>query len=377
MKVSSGTGLVHRLGVWMEQDPSSTISFKRFMQACLYDEDYGYYMTNNTKVGKAGDFYTSSNIGTVMGEVLARDLISRMRLFNASVPGIDIAEWGGGTGRLAKQILDELQKLAPELYTRIRYSIIEESPFHQERQKLELKEHEAVTRVISSAEWLRGGPYSSVIVLANELLDAFSVERCVYKEGTGWHQVRVGWNQRHEEFTEFHTLLEDGELLKYLQAYILHPQSGQVAEVNLDAEDWVQSIAESIVQGNLIVIDYGDTYEEIYAPHRLHGTLLCYYKHSATTNPYIRVGDQDITTHVNFTGLMHAGSRSGMEVERYSTQKKFLLDAGLLEWLTEHSHSDPFHPVAKRNRAVRQLLISDSMSELFKVLVLSKTNKRR
>jgi SAM-dependent MidA family methyltransferase len=48
------------------------------------------------------------------------------------------------------------------------------------------------------------------------------------------------------------------------------------------------------------------------------------------------------------------------------------VESGILEKLSAHAITDPFHPTVRRNRAIRQLLLSDGMSELFKVQIFIK-----
>jgi SAM-dependent MidA family methyltransferase len=142
--------------------------------------------------------------------------------------------------------------------------------------------------------------------------------------------------------------------------------------LNLDAADWVEKLASRLKQAILVFIDYGDETEELIAPHRMDGTLLCYYKHRVHNDPYLLPGEQDITSHVNFSHIRRVAIQTGCRELSYGTQKKFLVESGILEKLSAHSLTDPFHPTVRRNRAIRQLLLSDGMSELFKVQIFIK-----
>lgn len=119
-----------------------------------------------------------------------------------------------------------------------------------------------------------------------------------------------------------------------------------------------------------MIIDYGDVSDELFAAYRMRGTLMCYHHHRANDNPYESPGEQDITAHVNFSELIYAARNLGFREIQYMTQKQFLIEAGIMDLLQEHSNRDPFSPEAKKNRSIRQLLMSDQMSELFKVLIL-------
>ncbi|MNZ77470.1 hypothetical protein D3C78_960090 [compost metagenome] len=127
-----------------------------------------------------------------------------------------------------------------------------------------------------------------------------------------------------------------------------------------------------MTDARLIVIDYGHESDEYAAEHRMRGTLMCYWRHQASDVPLIRAGEQDITSHVPFTFIRHAAEEAGWEVPGYMTQKQFLLENGVLERLQNVDSSNPFSEASRKNRAIRQLLLSDQMSEVFKVMLLSK-----
>lgn len=347
------------------------ISFHDFMAECLYHPEYGYYNTDRMKVGKEGDFYTSSSIGSLMGEMLANYVLSLVTLESYPAKQVNIVEWGAGTGRLAADLLDELKRIEPDVYERIGYTLIEQSPYHRYLQQETLRHHGKKVACKREIEWLNEGPYSGVIVLSNELLDAFPIHKLIYTE-QGWREIGVGWNDATSTFEERLMPLHDAQIKRYLIRYVPVPVINQIVEVNLEAMEWIQKMGNQINEGYLITIDYGDIATEIYAQHRMKGTLLCYHQHKASDEPLLRVGEQDITAHVNFTACQDAGGEIGLSTLLYCTQKQFLIEAGIVSKLQDHVCTDPFHPIARRNRAIRQLLLSDQISELFKVLVQKK-----
>ncbi|MEB3100653.1 class I SAM-dependent methyltransferase [Ferviditalea candida] len=352
------------------RSPERLISFRDFMNLCLYQPEYGYYQNERSKIGKDGDFYTSSNIGGIMGELLAGYFVRTARE-QWSADRLSIVEWGAGTGRLAGQIIREIQTDNPDFYEKMNYSIIESSPFHRRRLEDELAEVSDKVTFLGAEEWLQGGPYQETIVFSNELMDAFPVHRICLQEGR-LYEIHVRWDERQETFAQALVELENSSVLKHLEEQGIRLSEGQAAEINLEAPQWIRKIGHAMRSGVLITIDYGDVQEEIFAPHRMNGTLLCYRKHQANDRPYAHVGEQDMTAHVNFTALIHAGLEAGLDAWSLRTQKQFLLDSGILEKLEDHRIADPFHPVVRKNRAIRQLLLSDGMSELFKVLVQKK-----
>jgi SAM-dependent MidA family methyltransferase len=355
----------------IKNSAEQSIPFHDFMECCLYDPDDGYYTNERTKIGKKGDFYTSSSIGTVFGEVLARYFSAAVKAkFTLSEP-VQLVEWGGGTGRLAKHILDELRRSAPRIYEAVRHISVEASPALQTEQRENLAEHAAKVRFVRTEEWPSVKQRRNTLIYANELLDAFPVHRVTVQNGA-LCEVCVGWSDRTAAFYEILRPLSPGPVMDYLQSYGIRLKEGQQAEVNLHAERWIQRLGKWLEHGIVVVIDYGDLAEEIYGEHRMKGTLMCYYRHSAHDNPYIRPGMQDMTAHVNFTSVLAAAQAAGFTVRSFQTQKQFLADNGIFNLLQNHDAVDPFHPAARKNRAIRQLLLSDHMSETFKVLVLEK-----
>lgn len=349
--------------------PEGSISFRDYMAACLYHERYGYYMNDRVKVGREGDFYTSSNVGTLMGEMLARALLPHFRAQPPEAP-LSIVEWGAGTGRLASQLLAELRRGEDGFYRRLTYTLVEASPYHRRLQLETLQPFAERVQRRTEDEWRAERVHPGTVVIANELLDAFPVYRIGRRNGL-LHELRVGWDEAEGRLAECREPLR-GELLRDAERQGAVPEEGQTTELNVEAGRWIAMIGERLPDGKLIVIDYGAEAEELTAPHRMQGTLMCYRRHRAHNNPYIHVGEQDMTAHVNFTACLDAGKKAGFRGASLQTQKEFLIAAGILDELREHDARDPFSAASKRNRAIRQLLISDQMSELFKVLVLDK-----
>jgi len=355
----------------IQNNLKSAIPFYEFMNLCLYHEEYGYYRSSAIKIGPEGDFYTSSSIGTIMGETLADYVVKTWDTQYEKIVPLTIVEWGGGNGRLAVHLLDQLQCISSELYGELRYIMIESSPYHQQLQVGALGHHANQVNWMTEEAWHKSPAQGITIHLANELLDAFAVHRIRLKEEQ-LEENWVSWDAIQGEFNEQWYPLENSDIQVYLEEEGIKLSEGQIAEINLHSKQWIARLAQQLERGQLIAIDYGDVAEEIYAQHRMLGTLMCYRKHQALDAPYEYVGEQDITAHVNFTACKHAAERAGLQVDKLVTQRQFLVDQGILGKLQDTFGLDPFSAVAKRNRAIRQLLISDNMSELFKVFIAHK-----
>lgn len=349
------------------------ISFLQYMSDCLYDAKYGYYRSGPVRIGKDGDFYTSSAIGRVMAEVLSGYVIE---YGHAAGKPLQLIEWGAGTGRLSSQLAAAGRKRSKDWDKQFTSILIDDHPQHAvaAREAFEASggNGDAMPLIASSdaaweADWLR----QPSLVLANELLDAFPVHRVQLVDG---QLVELGVAGKVEEgFYYVHMPLTDIRIKDWLKRDGIELREGQQTEVAAPAADWLKRLGTRMDEGRVIVIDYGHETNEYAAEHRMYGTLMCYWRHQASDSPFDHIGEQDITAHVPFTFIRHAAEESGWKVICYMTQKQFLAEHGVFELLQNHYDPDPFSETARMNRAIRQLMLSDQMSETFKVMILDKT----
>ncbi|MCM3626464.1 SAM-dependent methyltransferase [Paenibacillus glycanilyticus] len=369
-----------RPGAEGSTDRLRCITFKQYMTLCLYDQQDGYYRSGPVRIGRKGDFYTSSGVGTVLAFCLANGL--QDYAVRAVGGDIQLVEWGAGTGRLSMQIQEAWQAAKSDhaFPYQCRPVLVDDHPSHLEEAKLVLFSHPSYDSLsplfLSSMQARqRGGYWRELpsVVLANELLDAFPVHRVSVEKG---ELVELGVAGNAEEgFYEVYMPLSDERVAASLQRDGISLREGQQTEVNAEAELWLAQLGQLMDSGRVIIIDYGHEADEYTAGHRMKGTLLCYSGHVANDEPYARIGEQDITAHVPFTSIRHAAEAAGWQISYYNTQKQFLIDHGAMGLLRNHAETDPFGPTAKMNRAVRQLLLSDGMSETFKVLILDKQSQ--
>lgn len=354
---------------------ATSITFHDFMNACLYDETDGYYRSGAVRVGRQGDFYTSSAIGTIMGEKLAHYVTTLATQLGGAV---DVAEWGAGSGALSAHIRQAWVKQRAGWLENMNYAIVDNNPAHLLAAQQRFLNHEELpppailtANQASLMLWRNDQP---LIVIANELLDAFPVHRVIRQHNQLW-EIGVGLDADKMTFVE--TLLPISDYLRHeLECDHIQLREGQQYEINVAALEWIRHAATHwLCQGGaLVLIDYGHDAQELTAAHRMQGSLLCYYKHRAHMNPYTHIGEQDMTAHVNFSACARVAAEVGLRVAYYDTQKQFLLDQGILDDLQNHD-GNPFGEIARRNRSIRQLLYSDGMSETFKVMVLFQTQK--
>jgi SAM-dependent MidA family methyltransferase len=362
------------------------ITFARFMELALYHPQYGYYTCGRERIGKQGDYFTSVSVGPLFGKILAKQFLKfREELGNPTE--FEVVEFGGHRGQFRADVL----AAAPDLS----YRIVE-----------------------------TGDPLPDSIVgcvFSNEFLDALPVHRVQVKDGI-WQEVYVrtafpspepppprgegqhrqrselpspslgGEGQpglssqsysspfRGEDQGEGITLFEESlgplstpRLAEYLRDLPIQYMEGYRSEVNLRALDWLEEVARRLKRGWIVTIDYGYERNEYFAPHHRDGTLLCYHQHVKSANPYANVGEQDITTHVEFSSLMEDGKKLGLDPVSFTDQSHYLLQIGEEE-IAEIVGRTAGQP-SKERVAIHQLLHPELMGRTFKVLIQKKSDR--
>lgn len=351
----------------IELSSCKAIPFSKFMEICLYHSTEGYYMSDRPKIGRDGDFYTSSNIGTIMGDMLAVYIQRRANERGWDPSTITIVEWGAGTGRLASQIH---QRLRLDRFEGYQHAVIEMSPYHQ-RVSRQLMESEHISVLWWDEETFRQeAAQRRIFFIANELLDAFPVERVRHRDGR-YEQCFVTWDAEKEQFMP-RWMTAASEVIDWLERHHVELSDNQIFDAGMAMSIWLSNVLHQAQEAEFVFIDYGDDTNELTAAHRMEGTLMCYHRHQAHDNPWIHIGEQDMTSMVDFEICQRVAKQANAWITGYSTQKAFLLEQGLLNELQNHCSLDPFSPESRRNRAIRQLLLSDQMSERFHVLLLSR-----
>lgn len=342
------------------------ISFADFMQAALYTPGMGYYTGGATKFGQAGDFVTAPEMSSLFGKTLAQQ---SAQIFG-STGHSDMLEFGAGSGKLALDLLLELEQLAclPK-----RYFILEVSADLQQRQHELFKKY--APHLLSSVQWLTRLPNEfNGLMLANEVLDAMPVHLVVwqdhhlYERGVTWSQHAFEWQERP---------LLTGELFEIAQALapckhaMDHDSLRYFSEISLANRHFMRSLAQILRRGVILLIDYGFGQNEYYHPQRSQGTLMCHYRHRVHDDPFYLPGLQDITSHVDFSAITHAALTENLQLLGYTNQAHFLINSGITEILsrTPADHPQQFLPLANQ---LQRLVSPAEMGELFKVIAFGK-----
>lgn len=316
------------------------LPFDRFMAQALYAPGMGYYANDSRKFGRmpssGSDFVTAPEMTPLFGQALAVQITDALRATGTD----EVWEFGAGSGALAAQLLDALGDQAR------RYTIVDISGTLRERQR------EALARFGSRVEWVAELPEAMRgVVVGNEVLDAMPV-KLIARTGGVWHERGVAFADGAFVWSDRPTDLRPPVQIEGAHDYVteIHPQ----------AEAFIRTLADRLVQGAAFFIDYGFNEAEYYHPQRHMGTLMCHRGHLADADPLQDVGAKDITAHVEFTGLAVAGQEAGLPTLGYTTQARFLMNCGIVPLLAQAPLPD---------RVAGQRLITEhEMGELFKVI---------
>lgn len=339
------------------------IPFARYMELTLYHPEHGYYNSPGEKIGRKGDFYTSSSVHPVFGELLAKQLVQMGEMLGDDVTLVEV---GAGKGTLCHDILNFIKTEHPKFYERIHYVIVEESPWLKEQQVTWLS-----PIFPDHLSWSDKIPDPLIgVVVTNELLDAFPVHR-LRVEGPSIQEIYVDWKEN--TFAEILLPPSTPRLKSYLDRLKVHFDKAIELEINLRALDWMTSVGQGLLKGFVLTIDYGYPAADLYSMARPQGTFLCYHKHQTNENPYDHIGEQDMTAHIDFTSLANQGLTVGLETIGFTDQMHFLMGLGIAQRMeTPGNKMFESEEAKKEFLAMKQLMAPDAMGHTFKVLIQGK-----
>lgn len=343
----------------IQANPEKRITFAEFMELCLYNPEYGYYTSGQVAIGADGDFFTASSLGADFGELLAEQLAEMYFILDSPKP-FQVIEMGAGLGDLTNDILNYWELHYSQLLNEVEFIIIEQSPSLIVQQKKLLGSWLEKSINLTWKNWLDITDNSiNGCFFSNELVDAFPVHQVIWQD----HQLQeiyVGENQ--DQLVEIIAQVSTPKLLNYFQRIHINLSSNDYpqnyrTEVNLQALDWLNIVNQKLKKGYLLTIDYGYAAAKYYHPQRSQGTLQCYYQHRYHCDPFVNLGLQDITAHVDFTALENHGELIGLERLGFTQQGLFLMSLGLGDRLAELSTGKfNFTEILKRRNALHQLI---------------------
>ncbi len=342
------------------KNSGSWISFADFMHMALYTPELGYYSGGLQKIGDAkqggGDFVTAPEISSLFSQSLARQVA---QILNATEG--DVLELGAGTGKLALDLLMALDELGLLPHN---YYILEVSSHLRSVQRKNLQKG-LPREIFNRLKWLDELPQQLTgCILGNEVLDAIPVHLLIKQDGKMIERgvaYEAGFKWQDKDLTT--DLVRDTFDIDALP-------EGYLTEVCPGAVGLINSLANLLHHGTLLMIDYGFGAAEYYHSQRNQGTLMCHYQHYAHSDPFQYIGLQDITAHVNFTAIAEAATSQELVLEGYTNQAQFLMNCGILDLLSQRTADATAY--AAFAAGVQKLLSPAEMGELFKVIAFSK-----
>lgn len=352
-----------------EIEQRGPIPFRRFMELALYHPELGYYPAGRNRVGKDGDFLTSVSTGSLFGRLLAHSFVDAWEQIGRPEP-FDLVEIGANHGQLFGDVAQAIAQIAPELHSISRFRIVEPFPKLREIQQAHLAQRPE-TRDKRPVEWvsnLQELPDNSVegIIWSNELFDSLPVHR-VQKFPHGWAEAYVSHGEEGFGWTVGATTYDPADAPAGFPAWS-DLADGFTTELWPHAEFWQGELSRVLAKGRVVTIDYGFPAGELYASHRKSGTLQAYHRHQRTNNLLARVGEQDITAHVNFTALIESGKKAGLGETCFMTQERFLMNV-----LKSMPPADLERWSASEKKQFNTLVHPEMLGHVFKVLIQEKT----
>ena len=363
----------------IQQSLHQRITFAEFMDLALYHPQFGYYATPGSIIGPQGDFVTSPHMGHDFGQLIAEQFADMWATIGKP-ERFTVMVMGAGQGLVAVDAIAHLKNHHPDCFTTLNYLIIEKSPALRAEQQKRLShwQQEGLSVKWRSLEEIE----SNTIVgcaFSNELIDAFPVHLVELKDQI-LQEVWVAHTD--EDFSTTTNELSTKHLKRYFESadidFTDYPD-GYRTEVNLAALNWLTQVSEKLSRGYILTIDYGYTAERYYSKARSEGTLQCYYRHSYHNDPFIHIGKQDLTAHVDFTALEQKGDELGLENLGFTQQGLFLMALGLGDRLnalstvqsTESATAQNIQKIMMRREALQQLISPMGLGD-FGVLIQAK-----
>ena len=295
------------------------ISFATFMHTALYDPATGYYRSGRPTVGREGDFLTSPELHPLFAYAIAALAAAHWDALGRP-PAYTLCDVGPGTGALIAAALTWAEAQRPNFAAALRGVLVEPSPSAQARQRERLSS--VAAQLTWSADLRALAPLRGLIV-ANELLDAQPVHRLRWM-GTAWQELYVALEG--DRFVDLPAAPQNATLLEPLAT--LDPRQGQIVEVCPSLGPLLRDLATALHEGLLLLFDYGDRRDRLYAPWRHQGTLMSFYRHTPGDDPYQRVGEQDLTCHVDIDAVQQAALAAGLTPYPVRSQADWLAAMG-------------------------------------------------
>ncbi len=353
-------------------DCGGSISFYKYMDLVLNDPENGFYSTGRLNIGKDGDFCTSPSLGNDFASLLAIQVVDwflDLKKLSPESELFSLVEIGPGEGTLSRDLIVAIAEIEPALISKIELVLIELNAGLRKRQEKVVKNYKGINCRWCNIEDLILRPVTGVVI-ANEVLDAFPVERLVFTENNVYRQG-VSWKKLNDEyFLEFVDLNPTSEIIKFLQnanslLNIEFPPKGifnrWITEWHCDLPSWFRKLSKILINGSLLVVDYAMESRRYYNPARNDGTLIAYRNQKANPNILRDPGKSDLTAHLCIESTINYALSNGWKFMGETRQGQALLALGLSEYLYSLQTTSSQDLSAALNRRESLLRLVDPM----------------
>jgi len=332
------------------------ITFEAFMEMALYDPEYGYYCTEKIRIGKAGDYYTSSHLHPAFASSIGKQIREMWEIMGRP-RNFKVVEMAPGAGHVCKDMLDSLAR--GDFFDSLSYCLVERNP------ALKGTQQELLSGFAGKVSWYSAlGEVGEITgcIFSNELLDAFPVHLVVMEDQLAEIYVAT----EGDKLLQKKGPVSSPAIVDYFRTFSVELEKGYKTEVNLRIRDWLVTVNASLKEGFILTIDYGYTARDYYSEDRDRGTLLCYHMHQANEDPLQNIGEQDITAHVNFSSVKKWGDGIGLKAVGYCGQGSFLVSLGVEEEIKKLA-ADPDDYLFGLAR-IKKLILPQGMGESHMVM---------
>jgi SAM-dependent MidA family methyltransferase len=349
-----------------------SISFYKYMDLVLNDPENGFYSTGRLNIGKDGDFCTSPSLGNDFARLLAIQVVDW--LLDLEKSGIEselfsLVEIGPGEGTLSRDLAIAIAEIAPALISKIEFVLVELNVGMRKRQEKVVNNFEGIYCRWCDLEDLILRPVTGVVI-ANEALDAFPVERLIFTGNKVFRQGVALRKINDEYFLEFVDLKPTSAIMEFLQESnsllnIEFPPKDicdrWVTEWHCDLPTWFGKLSKVLINGSLLIVDYAMESKRYYNANRKDGTLISYRNQKANTNILKDPGLSDLTAHLCIESTISYALINGWKFMGETRQGQALLALGLSRFLFSLQNTSSQDLSAALNRRESLLRLVDPM----------------
>lgn len=266
---------------------AAPISYRDYIGAALYTEDLGYYTQAAERVGRSPrhDFYTAESLGRVFARLVTTAAVDLLGGDASAYPFVEIA------AEPDSSLLSHL----------------ESHPF-------------AAEQVIRQGDRIQIG--GSVVIFANEWLDALPFHRLIFRNGA-WRERGVGLNAG-GELTEVLLDTLTPEVAAVADRLPAHIEDGYELDLPLEAETALAALLAQDWAGLILLFDYGRTWTSLLRDHPS-GTARSYKRHAQGSDLLKTPGACDITCDICWTPLLEQMEAAGLQSVTLESQESFLV----------------------------------------------------